>query len=434
MAESLWATIGTWVGEAFNAYALALVFACLGPALLLLIMHVVLVKKENGRDLRALLELAFGFANPVVYLVVFQPGLFRSSTPALLEAAQWVALLSYWGLRVFGAQLPVGEQLRRSITTKTILAGGVVVGVTALRDLAVTVLAPPDVNALPLAIMLVVPLYAFPLWIAFTQLVQLRAETTGDLSGFFFRSLAATCGGGLLAASAFLSAILASSGQSAEHARAVVLGHRLEILRAAEAERIDARTLAAIVAVTHRDHLNRFKLVLEEATAHAWLTDPTSHTPLAGALDPSLGIAQVKPVTALTAIWISRASQGNGGLPSKHYRDVPVETVRRFTGTGLRDVASPEFLDGIEKPALVQSLLDSEKNLRTAAFLLNLYARQWDAAAPGLSIRERPEILATLYQLGFAKSQPHGAPQANAFGRAVLREYEADWLRAAFPE
>jgi hypothetical protein len=40
------------------------------------------------------------------------------------------------------------------------------------------------------------------------------------------------------------------------------------------------------------------------------------------------------------------------------------------------------------------------------------------------SIRERPDILATLYQIGFARSKPHGAPQSNAFGNRVRQVYE----------
>jgi len=38
-------------------------------------------------------------------------------------------------------------------------------------------------------------------------------------------------------------------------------------------------------------------------------------------------------------------------------------------------------------------------------------------------------ILATLYQVGFARSKPHGAPRSNEFGIRVAQVYEQPWLR-----
>jgi hypothetical protein len=37
-------------------------------------------------------------------------------------------------------------------------------------------------------------------------------------------------------------------------------------------------------------------------------------------------------------------------------------------------------------------------------------------------------VLATLYQIGFARSRPHGAPRSNAFGRRVRQVLEQPWL------
>ncbi len=42
---------------------------------------------------------------------------------------------------------------------------------------------------------------------------------------------------------------------------------------------------------------------------------------------------------------------------------------------------------------------------------------QWEAAKPAWSLRARPDVLATLYQIGFARSRPQGSPRSNAFGR-----------------
>jgi len=57
-----------------------------------------------------------------------------------------------------------------------------------------------------------------------------------------------------------------------------------------------------------------------------------------------------------------------------------------------------------------------------------LYQRQWESANREWSLRERPEILATLYQIGFARSRPHAAPRSNAFGSRVRAVLEEPWL------
>jgi hypothetical protein len=73
-------------------------------------------------------------------------------------------------------------------------------------------------------------------------------------------------------------------------------------------------------------------------------------------------------------------------------------------------------------------LLNAETNLETCALILALYQKQWEAANRDWSIRARPDILATLYQIGFARSKPHAAPRSNAFGKRVREVYEQPWL------
>ena len=73
-------------------------------------------------------------------------------------------------------------------------------------------------------------------------------------------------------------------------------------------------------------------------------------------------------------------------------------------------------------------LVNAEANLETCALILALYQKQWEAANGEWSIRARPDILATLYQIGFARSKPHGAPNSNAFGTRVREVYEQPWL------
>ena len=47
-------------------------------------------------------------------------------------------------------------------------------------------------------------------------------------------------------------------------------------------------------------------------------------------------------------------------------------------------------------------------------------------------LASRPEITATLYQIGFARSRPHGAPRANAFGEEVGRVFRSPWIEEHF--
>ncbi len=49
-----------------------------------------------------------------------------------------------------------------------------------------------------------------------------------------------------------------------------------------------------------------------------------------------------------------------------------------------------------------------------------------------LSIAAKPDILATLYNLGFEKVVPKGYPQANEFGKNALQFYESDKLKKEF--
>jgi hypothetical protein len=81
-----------------------------------------------------------------------------------------------------------------------------------------------------------------------------------------------------------------------------------------------------------------------------------------------------------------------------------------------------------ERQIVANALLDPRSNLAMCALILALYQNQWEAINPEWSLRQRPDILATLYQIGFARSKPHGAPRSNDFGRRVREVYEQPWL------
>ena len=107
-----------------------------------------------------------------------------------------------------------------------------------------------------------------------------------------------------------------------------------------------------------------------------------------------------------------------------------LDAVWRLPGESLRGLRPP-FEGGASKPAVVAALLDDRRNIHASALILALYQRQWAAANPAWSIRHRPDVLATLYQIGFERSRPHGQPLSNRFGDRVLMAAHLPWLADA---
>jgi hypothetical protein len=81
---------------------------------------------------------------------------------------------------------------------------------------------------------------------------------------------------------------------------------------------------------------------------------------------------------------------------------------------------------------VVRQLFDDRLNVEMSALILALYAVHWEAANPAWSIRGRPEILATLYQLGFEKSWPKPDPRPNRFGEQVREVYHGAFIQRYF--
>ena len=76
-------------------------------------------------------------------------------------------------------------------------------------------------------------------------------------------------------------------------------------------------------------------------------------------------------------------------------------------------------------------LLDPETNLALAAAILRFYQAHWNEN--GFPIDDRPEILATLYNIGYARSFPKAEPRANDFGKRVLRFMDSKQCHTLFP-
>src|SRR4029079_9306635 len=93
----------------------------------------------------------------------------------------------------------------------------------------------------------------------------------------------------------------------------------------------------------------------------------------------------------------------------------------------------PTFAGMPSKAEIVGQLFDDRANLEMCGLILALDAAHWETANPAWSIRDRPEILATLYQLGFERSHPKANPRAMAFRDAVRARHDSAWMREPFP-
>ena len=447
-----------WYGLLF---LLAGIFLWLHALVLLLL--VLATRKDVPRFPRVMLfaELLYGFVNPLVYLVILQRAAFAPRY-ALLTGLAWVLFLAVWGSRLWGGL----DRFRGSAVTRWCVCGLLVLALLCLGAFfAKDVLGPPVLGGLNvvgppswiglrnIAVGLSVgALYMIPGILILKHLRSTQAEARWASGKRFFllsKRVAA------VTAALFLLTTAASWYRpSASRVEQLVLEHRAEIVTAAEKLRIDPRLIASILYVTQRDHVTPFARQLERAAMGAWLADLTNNFFLAKPLDASIGIAQIKPLTALTGlviyaaaplpqpdqynvvwatdlVWATVSGLGHP-VNYKEYRGIPRLGRRwRLAPEAVRPL-DPPFRTLVPKSQIVEALFDDRLNIEMCALILSLYAIQWEAADPTWSIRRRPEILATLYQLGFEKSEPKANPRPNRFGERVLEVYESPWMREHF--
>jgi hypothetical protein len=422
---------------------------------------------------RLAVEIAFGLINPMLYLVILNPALPDQSFPGLLPDAQWwgwplkvsawILLTAFWTLRIFGAAIDPGSRVARVGMRALLMASLACLLVYIVKDAwllgdihAGTNSSDATQFTLTLMVLRLCPLYLIPavlLWdyLRSTARPEWQAGQASDERRAFFLmpNRAARVAVAAVVGAMLVTFALAARRRSEAGVRELVSDHR-ELIRAAAARYgVDPRLIAAIVYVTHRDQLSPFRDALERLTISAWArnmrreigTRPpdemeklgTDENPLLNrALDISVGLAQIKPRTAQTASVLATGRTPDT-LPEPEfftYRDVePV-------GDGWTAAARPTLISPIPVPAerhvVADTLLDARSNLETCALILALYQNQWEATNRDWSIRERPDVLATLYQIGFARSKPHSAPRSNAFGSRVSQVYEEPWLTELF--
>lgn len=418
------------VGTLYVCWAMFTLVGCLGPHLLLAVAYVLFTRRPNPPS-TLVLEVIYGLVNPLLYLLVIQPVLFRQWTPSWLVGLSWIALATFWLVRLGLIQLPAAWVRRLLLGIFALLVS------VAIRDAAAfftdSPLGPPKWNEEPShwwSAVLCVPLYALP---ALMLWPGLRSDSPDFvwMTGRPSRTLRFS----VLALGAML-VLSTLPRRSLDSVRAELLEHRETIMRTSQERHLDPRLLAALAEVTQREYQTPFRSALETTATDAWLFDSKSNMLIGDAIDPSLGLTQVKANTLLTAYAIVELSHpGTPTYLSKHYRSVrflSAQELVRIPRPSLQHVRLPTREPLPNKDEVVAAVKMAEGNLAAAAFILDVYATQWELADPRWSIRDKPEILATLFQIGFAHSWPKADPRSNEFGTRVAAAMEDPWMEEHF--
>ncbi len=392
-------------------------------------------------------EIAFGLLNPVLYLAILTPslpGLRGDAKWGLgpLTISAWILLTAFWTLRLFGAAWDPRSRAARAGVRTLLVAALACVLLYAVKDAwLLTQWSTDSAFTVALIILRVCPLYLVPA-------VLLWGYVRGRHGLFLLPDRVSRLAVAGVAGVALITVALGAHRRSDAAVRKLVSDHRESIRAAGARYDVDPRLVASIVYVTHRDQLSPFRGALERLVISAWAKNMrrelgqrppdrnmegvgTDENPMLNrALDISVGLAQIKPRTAQTASVLATGRTPNE-LPKPaffSYRDVePIGDGWRVPAAA-RTTVIPTIPVPAARHMVANALLDTRSNLATCALILALYQNQWEATNRDWSLRGRPDILATLYQIGFARSKPHPAPRSNAFGSRVRQVYEQPWL------
>jgi hypothetical protein len=423
--------------------------------------------RQSGR---LVVDLVFGLLNPVLYLAILTSafGLRRSGEEwwlGPLTAAAWILVIAFWIVRLCG-----GAFNRRSLNVRTgvrvlLMSAMACLFVFTLKDawfLYETIrrgegeVEMGALRSMPLMFLRLCPLYLIPALLLWDYLrshstsLPESQEPAKKSGGFFLlTNLASRFAVALVVGTAVVTLALAAHRRSEGSARKLVSDHRALIQASAARYDVDPRLIASIILVTHRDQLSPFRDAVERLITSTWAMKMqrrgpgneqweqigTDENPMLNVpLDISVGLAQIKPRTAQTASVLATGKTPDTLATPSFYEYRNVEPVGKGwppSVTRQLEMSSPIPVPS-DRSTVAQRLLNTESNLETCALILALYQKQWEVTNPQWSIRNRPDILATLYQIGFARSNPHGAPRSNAFGNRVRQVYEQPWLGELF--
>lgn len=413
---------------------------------------------------RLAVEIVFGLLNPLLYLAILTAAFQLRPKGAEwwvnpLVTVAWILLFAFWIARACGAAFNPSSRVARVAVRTLLLASMACLLAFASKDAWLFMESTWSEGSENrwLNFLRLCPLYLIPALLlgdylhASLSATSQNKEGEKPASGGFFLLSSRAARWAVVGVAGFAMITLASAAyrRSESNVRRLIGNHRPAIHAAAERYNVDPRLIASIVFVTHREQLSPFRDALERLMVHAWGMNfiprgpgnerweeiGTDENPILNvALDISVGMAQIKPRTAQTASVLAtgRTPDTLTGPIFYRYRNVePVGDGWPPEITGQIDMDSPIPVPA-ERAAVGRMLLNAESNLQTCALILALYQRQWEAANRDWSIRERPDILATLYQIGFARSKPHASPRSNDFGDRVRHVYEKPWLRELF--
>ncbi len=455
--DNVLAALGAALANGYVAYGL---FFLAGGTMICLHLAVLVfvVWRRDGARFRRLhlaVEIVYGLVDPLIYLLFLQQP-FDLQYHELFNPVGWVVLLTVWSARLWGglaqAARPRGSTLGRRIARALLWTALATVLAFLAKDVVVFSRHASESMELSigtvfgtLCFLSVAALYAIPAAAVWRLLRFLADDDEGSGGGFYLLSPRLAIASAALLVLTVAAWNLPRSSRSAERQ---VIAQRAAILDASERHRLDPRLIASVLYVISRDHSAPFARQLEGVAMGAWLTDAKNDMGLGEPLDLSIGITQIRPLTALTALVIYNAAGApagdetslldvalarlNTGGIYKDFRGLPDLDARwRLPATAVSGLR-PTFSGLPSKAEIVEQLFDDRQNIEMCGLILALYAAEWRAADPAWDLHDRPEILATLYQRGFERSQPKANPRPNAFGESVRAIYESPWMQANF--
>ncbi len=471
--DSLWELLGFWLAWILAVYgfvSLILTYFFIYLGMLLAAFCLVAARSGRGgqwlpvpdvmrRRAQLAVEIVLGLVNPVLYLTVLVPALpeLRSAAGvwlAPLSAGAWILLIAIWSARIFGAVFDARFPTVRAGIRLLLVAAFLYLLLFLAKDTRMLPIAmPADAPWFSRALMILrlCPLYLIP---AVLLLAHIRSASAALWKGkgrpglFLLPDRAARVAVACTVVLGLVAFALAAHRRSDARIRDLLREHRESICEAAAEYDVDPRLIASIIYVTHRDQLSPFRNVLERILISTWSMNMRREIGSRGpermeeigadenpvlhrALDISVGLTQIKPRTAQTAsVLATGATPDVLPRPAFYlYRDAEPIGDGWTQPSALRTPAISPIAVPAERHEVASALLSDRTNLRMCALLLFLYRKQWETANEAWSLRGRPDILATLYQIGFARSRPHGAPRSNAFGDRVRQVYEQPWIR-----
>ncbi|MCX6118218.1 MAG: hypothetical protein NT027_11800 [Proteobacteria bacterium] len=375
-------------------------------------------------------EVLYGLILPLVFLIVFLPALRGSSIFFVTFVGLFAGWICVWAARFSAVGTRIAN-LRRFVSLLSIATIFWSIYVTyfaigSLRSFTLFGSAPFDVfSLLSLG--------------NFVGAIALSAYyfQVGKESDFFLFGRQRQFGK-VLAIIAFVASPLVVYGwinfSTSRHSIVdsnYYLKQRSEDIRAT-AQKFDlpAQSIAIVLRMLI-DDVPEAQRIIEPKLASLALVDRNSHFLMSKGYDLSIGPAQIKVTTAQSALMIQRLNStvdcdiAQVDRFAKEGRDAWVPTKDFcFAGKSSSSAFSPRFPwpEGLSlrpsKVEIADYLFSSRGSIEMMALILKIYDVHWQERE-NISLSRRPDILATLYTLGFQKSKPHSAPKPSSFGEVA---------------